>query len=201
MLHISESSRNLIGQRRPGIHQSLCWEDGGRSRRPNSWGRCLVAQTPYLGRQRPHPAGCRPLWCGSPWWRLLHPAAPRRCWRWRCCCSCSCSSLCGTAALTPFSKTPVPWMIRRGGGWGGDIHTVFVRIPDYVYRMKWFSDRGRTRMGYTIQTMSGVVSNLFLCKRLKQIGSRCFFSSTWRCHTDVPALVAAQKSAVFIDWD
>lgn len=86
------------------------WRGGSKG---GIWRRCPV--TPYLGRQRPHPAGCRPRWCGSPWWRRLHPAAPRRCWRWRCCCSCSCSSLCGTAAPTPFSDAPVPWMIRREG--------------------------------------------------------------------------------------
>lgn len=89
----------------------------GSSRCPGSdqWKRWkIISRTPYLGRQRPHPAGCRPRWCGSPWWRRLHPAAPRRCWRWRCCCSCSCSNLCGTAAPTPFSNAPGPWVIRRG---------------------------------------------------------------------------------------
>lgn len=69
---------------------------------------------PYLGRQRPHRAGCHPRWYGSPWWCRLHLAAPRHCWRWRCCCSCSCSSLCGRAAPTPFSNTPLPWMIQEG---------------------------------------------------------------------------------------
>ena len=33
----------------------------------NRWVRCLeVSPTPYLGRRRLHPAGCRPRWCGSP---------------------------------------------------------------------------------------------------------------------------------------
>lgn len=75
-----------------------------------------VLHTPYLGRQHPHPADCHPLWCESPWWHQLHPAAPRHCWHWWCCCSCFCSILCGRAAPTPFSKAPLPWTIRREGG-------------------------------------------------------------------------------------
>lgn len=184
MLNLTENSSYLIGQWRSGIHQSLGHDDGGSSRGPNTWGRYLVSQTPYLGRQRLHPAGYRPLWCGSPWWRLLHPAAPRRCWHWRCCCSCSCSSLCGTAALTPFSNTPVPWMRRRGEGW--DIHTMFVRILDYgVYRMKWFSGT-RTEEGHTlgyrikINVRCCFESSFFLCE-LIQLIFQLYLKVSHRC--------------------
>lgn len=104
------------------------------------WGQ--VSRSSYLGRQRPHPAGCRPQWCGSPWWRRLHPAAPRRCWRWRCCCSCSCSSLCGTAAPTPFSNAPVPWVVQEGGGrWWRYTHRVVKRLR-YREATRW---RGSVR--------------------------------------------------------
>lgn len=91
---------------------------------------------PYLGRQRPHPAGCHLRWCESPWQHRLHQAAPRHCWHWRCCCNCSWSILCDTAAPTPFSNAPVPWMIKKGRKKkreeGGDIRTMFVSMEPTV---------------------------------------------------------------------